>query len=67
MPNCPKCGRPMATVLKREGGKVQTYYECPACQAEEKKVKESAEKEEEGKPCTATPTPSQSSGARSPR
>jgi uncharacterized OB-fold protein len=37
MPKCPKCGRPMATVLKREDGKVQTYYECPACLADEKK------------------------------
>lgn len=55
MPNCPKCDRPMATVMKREAGKVQTYYECPVCQAEEKKEKESDEKEEEGEPCDADP------------
>jgi hypothetical protein len=58
MPNCPKCDRPMATVLKREGGQVRTYYECPACQAEENKQKELAEKEKDGKPCMATPPPS---------
>jgi hypothetical protein len=34
MPNCPKCGRPMATVLKREGGVVRTYYQCHACPSE---------------------------------
>ena len=34
MPNCPKCGRAMATVLKREGDDVRTYYECPACPKE---------------------------------
>jgi hypothetical protein len=31
MPSCPKCDRPMATVLKREGGQTRTYYECPVC------------------------------------
>jgi hypothetical protein len=31
MPNCPKCGRAMASVLTREGGVVRMYYECPAC------------------------------------
>ena len=31
MPKCPKCGPPMAAVLKREGGVVRMYYECPAC------------------------------------
>jgi hypothetical protein len=30
----------MATVLKREGGKVRTYYECPACPADEEKETE---------------------------
>jgi DNA-directed RNA polymerase subunit M/transcription elongation factor TFIIS len=57
MPNCPKCGRAMAAVLKREGGKVQTYYQCPTCPAEEKessREKESDRKEEEGERCTAT-------------
>lgn len=32
MPKCPKCGRAMASVLKREGDQVRTYYECPACE-----------------------------------
>ena len=31
MPKCPKCGRPMASVLKREGGVVRMYYECRQC------------------------------------
>ena len=31
MPNCPKCGRAMASVLTRKGGVVRMYYECPAC------------------------------------
>jgi len=31
MPRCPKCGRTMATVLKRAGGETRTYCECPAC------------------------------------
>jgi hypothetical protein len=31
MPKCPKCGRPMATVLKRERGAIKMYYDCPAC------------------------------------
>jgi len=33
MPNCPKCERPMATVLKREGGHTRTHYQCSACAA----------------------------------
>jgi hypothetical protein len=35
MPKCPKCGQPMATVLKREGGVVRSYYECPMCPLKE--------------------------------
>jgi hypothetical protein len=66
MPNCPKCGRPMATVLRRKGGKVQTYYECSVCRAEEKKETESDKKAEEAKRCPTT-TPSPSSEARSPK
>src|ERR1700730_185206 len=66
MPNCPKCGRPMATVLKREGGKVQTYHECRVCLAEEKKAKQSDKKAEEAKRCP-TRTPSPSLEARSPK
>ena len=31
MPKCPKCGRAMASVLKREGGVVRMYYECVEC------------------------------------
>jgi len=31
MQKCPKCGRAMASVLKREGGLVRMYYDCPAC------------------------------------
>lgn len=34
MPTCPKCSRPMATVLKREGGMVKTYHDCPYCNDE---------------------------------
>lgn len=34
MPKCPKCGRVMATVLKRTGGQVRTYYECQTCPKE---------------------------------
>lgn len=34
MPLCPRCSRPMATVLKREGGMVKTYHECPYCNDE---------------------------------
>ena len=31
MPKCPECGRAMASVLKREGGVVNTYNECHIC------------------------------------
>lgn len=31
MPDCPRCGRPMATVLKRERGVVRTTNECSYC------------------------------------
>jgi len=30
-PKCPKCGRQMASVLKREGGVTRVYYVCPTC------------------------------------
>jgi hypothetical protein len=56
----------MATVLRRKGGKVQTYYECSVCRAEEKKETESDKKAEEAKRCPTT-TPSPSSEARSPK
>jgi hypothetical protein len=39
----------MATVLKREGGKVQTHYECPACLADEKKEKKPSRATESGR------------------
>ena len=51
MPQCPKCRRPMATVLKREGGVVRTYYECPYCHAEDTR-------EQHQQPC-----PNQGSGS----
>ena len=31
MPKCEKCGAQMATILKREGGKTKTVYECLEC------------------------------------
>ena len=31
MTNCPKCQRPMVTVMKRESGTVRTYQECEGC------------------------------------
>jgi hypothetical protein len=31
MPKCPRCDRVMATVLKREGCVVKTFYECAEC------------------------------------
>lgn len=34
MPDCPDCERPMATVLKREGGVVRTSHECSYCKDE---------------------------------
>jgi hypothetical protein len=49
MPKCRKCGRAMATLLKREGDAVRTYYECPACpkEAEEAEPSGPAPPEEE--------------------
>ena len=44
MPNCPKCGHAMATVLKREGGQTRTYYECPTCSKESAPSKEAEPK-----------------------
>lgn len=35
MPKCEKCGAPMATVIKREGGETKTVYECLACRPDE--------------------------------
>lgn len=28
---CAKCGRALATRMRREGDRVRTYRECPAC------------------------------------
>lgn len=28
---CDKCGRALATRMRREGGQVRTYLECPVC------------------------------------
>jgi hypothetical protein len=28
---CDKCGRALATRMRREGDRVRTYLECPAC------------------------------------
>lgn len=28
---CAKCGRALATRMRREGDQVRTYRECPAC------------------------------------
>lgn len=33
-PKCPKCDRTMASVMKREGGQVRTYYQCAHCRDE---------------------------------
>jgi hypothetical protein len=30
-PRCEKCGRALATRLRREGDRVRTYLECPDC------------------------------------
>ena len=52
MPKCQKCGAAMATVLKREGGHVQTYYECPSCEGQgespEKEPRDTKEETEDG-------------------
>lgn len=60
MPKCPKCGKAMASVLKREGGQVRMYYECPVCGSEGKK-KASGEGQ-----CTET-TPVPFSAEKSPK
>ena len=52
MPKCQKCGAAMATVLNREGGHVQTYYECPSCEGQgespEKEPRDTKEDTEDG-------------------
>jgi hypothetical protein len=30
-PRCEKCGRALATRMRREGDRVRTYLECPDC------------------------------------
>ena len=30
-PRCDKCGRALATRMRREGDRVRTYLECPSC------------------------------------
>ena len=40
MPKCPECGRAMASVMRREGGLVRTYYECPACSPPSQPIQE---------------------------
>lgn len=48
MPDCPDCERPMATVLKREGGVVRTSHECSYCKDEGQPEQTPTAPEEEG-------------------
>jgi hypothetical protein len=44
----------MATVLKRERDKVETFYECPACKGGAEKEEGSEEKDEDRRSSEAT-------------
>jgi hypothetical protein len=37
MTNCPKCGRPMKVLLRRQGGQTHADYECLTCAEPDKK------------------------------